>query len=408
MKTKLTTSLINSLKPRERPYEVWDTDIKGFYLVVTPKGTKNYYFFYRHEGAKRKFRIGRDGNITVAQARDTAKRRAGEVTDEVDIHAERKKRRSKGKAHTLKSFIEGPYIEWREVHRKRASGTLHTFEKHFFPIFGNTKLKDITAWNLEKWKTAQIKAGNKPTTVNRYIAELKSALSKAVEWEEIEDNPLRKVKPAKIDHSPNVRYLSNDEETRLRQALTGRDKKTKVERANANKWREARGYTLYPDLFSQTYTDHLTPMVLLSINTGMRRGEVFHLCWEDINFSTETLTIHGGKAKSGHTRHIPLNNEALTTLENWGKKPKGLVFPNKDGNPLDNIKSSWGTLLKEANIKDFRWHDLRHHFASRLVMVGVDLNTVRELLGHSDIKTTLRYAHLAPEHKAEAVKLLDR
>ena len=101
MKAKLTKSLIDSLKPEDKPYEVWDTDIKGFYLVVTPKsarnleGTKNYYFFYRHEGRKCKYRIGRDGNITAAQARDTAKKRAGEVTDEVDIHAERKKRRAK-------------------------------------------------------------------------------------------------------------------------------------------------------------------------------------------------------------------------------------------------------------------------------------------------------------------------
>ena len=198
--------------------------------------------------------------------------------------------------------------------------------------------------------------------------------------------------------------LTKDEEKRLRQALTARDKRIKMGRANANKWREDRGYTLYPDLFSQTYADHLTPMVLLSMNTGLRRGEVFHLQWEDINFHTKTVTIHGGKAKNGHTRHIPLNTEALTTLENWGKKSKGLVFPNKDGNPLDNIKKAWSNHLKEANITNFRWHDLRHHFASRLVMAGVDLNTVRELLGHSDIKTTLRYAHLAPKHKAEAVE----
>ena len=85
----------------------------------------------------------------------------------------------------------------------------------------------------------------------------------------------------------------------------------------------------------------------------------------------------------------------------------GLVFPNKNNQPFNNVKRSWTSVLEKANITQFRWHDLRHHFASKLVMAGVDLNTVRELLGHSDIKMTLRYAHLAPEHKINAVRKID-
>ena len=408
MKAKLTTNKVNSIQPCEKPLEVWDTEIKGFYLLVTPKGAKTYYLFYRHHGAKRKYKIGRHGNISNAQARDIAKKQAGEVTNDIDIQAQRQNQRKIGKSHTLKTFLEGSYSEWRYANRKRTKDTINRLRTHFYPLFKNTPLKDITAWNVEKWKTARLKAGIKPTTVNRDIAELKSVLSKAVEWGEIAEHPLKLVKPAKIDHNPTVRFLSKEEEKRLRQSLSDRDKRIKLERASANQWREDRGYTLYPDLFTQAYADYLTPMILLSINTGLRRGEVFYLQWEDINFSTETLTIGGSKAKSGHTRHIPLNNEALTVLKAWGVKSECLVFPNKGGEPLDNIKRAWGTLLKESNIAKFRWHDLRHHFASRLVMAGVDLNTVRELLGHSDIKTTLRYAHLAPEHKAEAVKLLDK
>lgn len=85
----------------------------------------------------------------------------------------------------------------------------------------------------------------------------------------------------------------------------------------------------------------------------------------------------------------------------------GLIFSNiTTGEAFTHVKKSWAGLLDDANIKNFRWHDMRHHFASKLVMAGVDLNTVRELLGHADIKMTLRYAHLAPEHKAKAVEKL--
>jgi integrase len=151
-------------------------------------------------------------------------------------------------------------------------------------------------------------------------------------------------------------------------------------------------------------------MVLLSINTGLRRGEIFTLRWNNVDLDRALLTIEGSYAKSGKTRHVPLNTEALNVLTLWKNQSvsKDLVFPNKDGLPFDSLKKSWGALLEMAEITNFRWHDLRHHFASKLVMASVDLNTVRELLGHADLTMTLRYAHLAPEHKANAVsKLID-
>ncbi|NVJ91833.1 MAG: site-specific integrase [Methylocystaceae bacterium] len=169
---------------------------------------------------------------------------------------------------------------------------------------------------------------------------------------------------------------------------------------------QARKVPLLTDLSRSTYADYLKPMVLLSLYTGMRRGEVFNLKWTDINFERHLLTVQGGGAKSGKTRHIPLNDNALQLLKDWQaqcNRSIELVFTNKDGQKFDHIKTSWKGVLKKAEIRDFRWHDLRHTFASWLVMESVDLNTVRELLGHSELQMTLRYAHLAPEHKAQAV-----
>ncbi len=166
---------------------------------------------------------------------------------------------------------------------------------------------------------------------------------------------------------------------------------------------------MLPSLQGAHYADHFSPIVLLALNTGLRRGEVFNLKWEDINLRSKTLTVLGATAKSGETRHIPLNDEAVETLKNWKaqSKKQERVFYGKNGARLDSIRRSWAKLVTDAKIKDFRFHDLRHSFASKLVMKGVPLNTVRELLGHADLNTTLRYAHLAPDHKADAVALLN-
>ena len=150
----------------------------------------------------------------------------------------------------------------------------------------------------------------------------------------------------RIDRSPKVRYLAADEEQRLRAAL-------------------------------------------------------LELTWANVDFNTQVLTVVGDSSKAGHTRHIPLNTEASNALRKWRE-------PNPKQDRVFSIdtsfKSAWGELLADAKIAiRFLWHDLRHHFASRLAQAGVPLNTIREVLGHGSMSMTLRYAHLAPDQKKEAV-----
>jgi site-specific recombinase XerD len=129
-----------------------------------------------------------------------------------------------------------------------------------------------------------------------------------------------------------------------------------------------------------------------------------------VDLEQRNITVEADTAKGAKTRHIRLNDEAVKVLRTWRDQPgaKSLiyVFSNNDGQPLANVRKSWVGILKRAGIENFRWHDLRHTFASNLVIAGVDLNKVRALLGHTDYKMTLRYAHLAPEHMQEAVDKL--
>jgi integrase len=215
------------------------------------------------------------------------------------------------------------------------------------------------------------------------------------------------VKRNKVDNA-RVRYLSDDEEKRLREALQSRESERRASRQRQNAWHAARDSIGHPQWPADGYTDHLMPLALVALNTGMRRGELFSLEWRSVNLSLRLLTVEAGNAKSGKARHLPLNDEALDVLTRWRRQGagKGLVFPSPSGARFDNINKSWAGIVEAADMPDFNFHDLRHTFASKLVMAGVDLNTVRELLGHADIKMTLRYAHLAPGKLADAVAKL--
>ena len=411
MKKNLTARTVKALQPSAKPYEVVDTELKGFLLRVQPSGKMTYYLSYRlPNGRRNRYKIGVHGTITATQARDVAKIKAGKVAHGIDIQAEKKAEKAaanRATVSTLRGFLDNRYHSWVTSERKTGSLTIARIRYNFADLL-DTPLSELDTWKLDKWRFQQTKNGKATSTVNRDIVALKAALSKAVEWEIVDTHPLAKLKLKKIDDRPKVRYLTTEEEKRLRKALLDRETQTRTERVTANTWRRERGYPEFPDLANMDIVDHLRPLVILAMNTGLRRGELFHLTWANVNFHTRTLVVEGANAKSGNTRHVPLNDEALRILKKWKSQSKttDLVFPGKDGKPLDNIQTSWQSTLRLAKITAFRFHDLRHHFASKLVMASVDLNTVRELLGHADLKMTLRYAHLEPEHKAEAVSRL--
>lgn len=413
MKAKITTQLVSALQPADQPYDVNDTDLRGFQLRVQPSGTKTFLCVYRLRGSGRKNRyvIGRTPPLTSAQARDEAKKVLGDVARGIDPNEAKRERQREERKPTLGQFLDEHYGPWAGTHLGTADMTLARIRRSFGDLI-DKRLDSLTAWQIDKWKASRLKSGIKASTVNREMAALRSALTKAVEWDHLTDHPMRKVKQAKIEDDHRVRYLTDDEERRLRKVLTDREEAAKAARESHRQWMAERKLVPVASIGPDEFADHLQPMILLAMNTGLRRGELFKLRRSDIDSGKQQVKVRAAAAKSGKARYVPLNAEAFDAITRWVKHHPGagddLVFPGKDGNPMTNIDSSWRNVSSAANLLDFRWHDLRHHFASRLVMSGVDLNTVRELLGHADLKMTLRYAHLAPEHKANAVAKLVR
>lgn len=407
MQKNLTNTVVAGLKPGERPFEVRDTVQPGLLLRVQPSGLKTYYVEYKRG---KRIKIGPASAFSPAAARDAAKTIHGEnCLAELKLGEDPIQKRKKSKAENYKQYLDDIYEPWLKQRAKHPKETIDTLRNGFQELH-SVRLSEITPGMIESWRIRRLQEGISPSTLNRQLSDLRACLNRAKDlWQLIDKNPIDGVKAEKTDKKPKVRYLNEQEEHRLRRAMDDREEEIRAGRDSSNQWRSERGYEPYSDLRVQSFADHLKPAVLLSMNTGLRRGELLKLKWSNIDFNLKTLTVEAATAKDGETRHIPLNEEALTVLKRWKDQPgvKSIyVFANSDGEPMHDMRTSWERALTMAEIVDFRWHDLRHHFASKLVMAGVDLNTVRELLGHSDYKMTLRYAHLAPEHKAAAVAKL--
>ena len=411
--------LLRTLTARNR--DIRDQKLNGYVLRCRASGTHSYLVSL---GRGRWTTIGRVGDITPETARLAAESLLSGVardtlkilSEEPTLNLRDAKARARGEMRgprgqrraTWKQFIDDHYGPWVTQNRKTGAETVSRLRSRF-AAFDDVRLSNLSQFAIERWRSARLKAGIKPATVNRDFAGLRAALTKAVEWRALKTHPMSAVKMSKIDTTGHVRYLSEDEEARLLEALAGRDDLRRAERDQANDWRRARGYDEFP-LFG-IYTDHLHPMVRLALHTGCRRGELFDLQWRDIDLVTARLTVRAEAAKSGRSRVVPMNAEAMKTLRAWKParvEPVDYVFPAEDGGRMQDIKTAFLKVVRQAGFKDFRFHDLRHSFASNLVAAGVDLNTVRELLGHADLKMTIRYAHLAPEHKAAAVAKLVR
>lgn len=393
---RLSQRLLQSAaaQPRPREFELRDDQLRGFLLRIRPTGSRAYYV---QHGRGRKTRIGDTGQFTPDEARERAQQILGNVA-----HGRQPLDGIRGaqSQQTLGAFIEGPYAEhYSALHPATARATIRRLLKCFEQL-ASRDMGSITAGHIELWK-AQRARQVKPATANRDLLPLSAVYRYARKLRLVTENPVLEVQKMRIDTTGVTRYLKPEEEQRLREALARRDARIIEERRSGNRWRAERGRDLLPDL--KTYGDALTPAVLVSLKTGLRLGELLKLKWPSVDLDAGRITVRGGTAKSGKTRHVELSPEALEVLKAWKPyAPTDSVIGVKT-----SFKKSFGAVLADARITDFRWHDLRHSFASKLAQRGAPLNTIRELLGHGEFRTTLRYAHLSPDTRRDAIALLD-
>jgi site-specific recombinase XerD len=306
---------------------------------------------------------------------DGGKRRekAGRKSAAIDLYRKRKTSVLEGRKLPEKfraravpfSELAKDALEYSRAHKLSYGHDVYRMTK-LTAEFGGRAADNITPQTFERWIADH--QNWKPATANRYRALLSLVYRLGVQNRKVIQNPARLMRHRKENNS-RLRWLTREEEKKLRTAI------------------EVLG------------AQHL-PEFDLALHTGLRRSEQYRLTWDCVDLERQILTVP--QSKNGEIRHVPLNSAALTALLMLKKysSSTGRVFR------ATGPRQWFDPAVQNSGLTDFTWHCLRHTFASRLVMAGVDLRTVQELMGHKTISMTCRYAHLAPSHKLAAVERL--
>ncbi|MXN30105.1 site-specific integrase [Delftia sp. CH05] len=358
--------------PGKSKVDYYDSALKGFILEARPSGGKTFYLRYHDSHGKlRQCKIGDAAAVSYDKARQKAMR----LRSEVELGGNPLKERQALRAvPTLAEFIRETYVPHIHLHRRNFQSTLSFLKCHVLPRFGAKHLDEITTNMLAeahqdlRTKGYALAHANKIPVLFKIMFNL--ARKKGIPGSE--SNPADGV----VLFNPNnakERYLSAAETQRLHEAL------------------------------SQCGSPQLKSIVALLLLLGCRKRELLDARWEDVDLERRNWRIP--LSKSGKARSIPISDRALEVLRGlprWSGCP--YVIPNPDTKrPFGNLFYLWDKVRKEAGIADLRMHDLRHTFASNLVNSGQSIYVVSKLLGHSQIKTTARYSHLADETLMSAV-----
>ena len=394
---KLTKRAIDSLRPNAADdYCVWDTDLKGFGVRVWPSGRRVFVVQYRPQGARqtRYLTLGQYGPLTVDEARKLAKVRLGAVASGADPARER---RSAREAPTVRELGEA-YLD--DVRAKKKPATAREYarlwEKHVLPALGTAKAAAVTGADVAKLHR---KMKGTPYGANRVLALLGAFFSFAAKEgvRARHDNPAHGVEP--YAETARERFLTPAEFTRLGDALIRAEREglpsAPQHRRNASSEATAKHRPKSADKPIPANPFAVAAIRLLCL-TGCREGEILGLRWSDVDLERGFLRL--GDTKTGRSIR-PLGAPAAEILAAMPREEGSpFVLPGeKPGTHLVELKRVWAAVRHAAKLDGVRIHDLRHSFASVPAIGGDSLLVIRSLLGHADVKTTQRYAHLGDD-----------
>ena len=352
---RLTDAALSRLRPREREYTVWDNRLPGLGVRVRPSGGRSYVLLQESSGRSKRISLGPVSLKTISEIRRECHARRAD--------SEREETASPARAVPLfRDFVANP---WKEAHFDRykpstKKGVRAVLAGRILPAFGSKSLDRITAAEVRRWFDTF--SGTAPGRANNGLGVLRQIMNYAIACGHVEINPTRSIRP---NRRPRLsRFLSREEIGRLHGVLDMQTRKGRRQPAD---------------------------IIRLLLLTGCRRSEIVELRWAEVHVDMLVLA----DSKTG-PRKVPLNTQARAILQRQPRLESPFVFPS----PRDPSRSRypdlalWYRVRREAGIKDVRLHDLRHTHASHAVMNGVPVPVVSRMLGHSNVRMTMRYAHL--------------
>ncbi len=331
-------------------------------VLEYPKGSGQWWVRVWENGREKRYRMDNKTQAKAFYGKIKAKQREGTYFPEM----------FEKKRVAFRTLAED-YRKYSDAHHKRKGDDKPRLDR-WIDAFGDQDASTITPGQVEQVMITMQNEKYEPATIARYLVVLKSCLNRAVRDGLLQVNPTQKVKPPKVNNVI-VRYLTPEQETALLEKL--------------------------PERFH--------PVVITALHTGMRQGELLRLKWEDVDFNAGVITVQ--QAKAGESRRVLMNSKTWDVLDRAKSKTVGpWVFCSTTNTALEgrNLRRAFDEAVKNAKLSPFRFHDLRHTFASRLAMQGANDRTLQELLGHKTSRMVLRYAHLAPTHLWQAIEGLTR
>ena len=369
----LTKSIIDQSQPPEGKVklDLFDSECRCLMIEIRASGRKMFYFrFTDSRGKQRQIRIGLHGEISLDQARKLVAKYKNQLILGVDPFEEKEVRKQ---VPQFEEFVNSSYLPYIKTYKRSWACDVSILKNHLLPRLGKKYLDEISLPDLLKIHNARREAGAAPGSINRMVVLIRYIYNLAIKWNTpgVKDNPSKSI-PMMEENNKKERYLTQPEAVRLYEAVCSSE---------------------------NLMLKHIVPMLIL---TGARKREVLDAKWADFDVVRRVWRIP--ISKSGRARHIPLAEGALHILERL-PRIEGCEYPFANPTtkrPYANIFELWNTARCRAGLADVRLHNLRHSFASLLINQGRTLYEVQHLLGHTQVKTTQRYAHLSHDTLLDA------